>query len=235
MSLSNDIHIKVRELLAPGTYSMTSSNSIPGPGDNRVTFGNTSVQFEAATLFIDMRGSTKVLNSHQPYTAVKIHKAYLYVATTVIAREGGHIRSYNGDSILAFFEGEIKHTIEKSIRAAMRIKFLLSKICQEEFERYSSLDFGIGVDQGLVLCVKAGRARNENHNDLIWLGNSVNRATVLSDSAGERYNVWISDHCRQHLTDNVKLSKSDDMWIKSNISYNGADETAWKSSYWWKV
>lgn len=230
--MKDDITGRLKEMLAAGEYAVTDSDSIPGPGDNRLTFGNTGVRFWASTLYIDMRGSTKVLNQHQAHTVAKIHKAYLYTATTLIAAAGGQIRSYNGDSILAFFPKNQKATISSAIGAAMQINWMLTEqTAKMEFERYHPLDFGIGIDHGQILCVKAGRAQNDNHNDLVWLGHPVNRATRLSDKARAPNHVFISDHCRNNLEDASKLSQGVDMWTPDSIEYSGSLEKAWKTIY----
>ena len=235
MGMKDDISGRLKEILAAGDYTIDDSEVIPGPDDNRLTFLNTGVRFTASVLFIDMRGSTRILNSSQPHNVAKIHKAYLYTATTLIADAGGQIRSYNGDSILAFFPKNLKSTIRSAITAAMQIKYMLTQVCSAEFERYHPLDFGIGIDHGTILCVKAGRGRNDNHNDLIWLGNAVNRATVLSDKARQPNHIYISGFCRANLEDQVKLSSGKDMWAESGIEYDGAAEKAWATSYWWSV
>lgn len=231
MGMKDDILGRLKETLAAGEYAIQESDSIPGPDDKRLTFGNTGVRFYAATLYIDMRGSTKVLNAHHDYSVAKIHKGYLYASTTLIAANGGQIRSYNGDSILAFFPGNTKGAITAAIKAAMQVKYMLTEVCAQEFSRFQPLDFGVGVDHGRVLCVKVGRGRNDNHNDLIWLGNAVNRATVLSDRAGTTAHLWISNHCRSNLEDSAKLSRGIDMWQQASIDYNGASELAWKTTY----
>lgn len=235
MPMKEDILLRVKEALAPGEYQVQDSTSIPGPGDNRVTFGTTAVRFEAAALYIDMRGSTGILNRHRAHSVAKIHKAYLYAATTVLAGRNGQIRSYNGDSILAFFQGGGGPATAQAVRAALEIKYLLDQVCKTEFERFGPLDFGIGIDHGHILCAKAGRARNENHNDLIWLGNAVNRAAKLGDQAKGPSHVWISDGCRRVLSDEVRLSKGIDMWKAVMLPYNGISEQAWSTSYWWAV
>lgn len=235
MGIRDDISGRLKEMLAAGDYNITDSESIPGPGDNRLTFGNTGVRFWASTLYIDMRGSTKVLNQHQPQTVAKIHKAYLYTATTLIADAGGQIRSYNGDSILAFFPKNYKSTITCAVKSAMQIKYMLADVCKAEFERYHPLDFGIGIDHGQIVCVKVGRAQNDNHNDLVWLGNAVNRSTRLSDRAKGPNHVVISDFCRHNLEDSVKLSKGVDMWAETTVDYNNTIEKAWATAYHWSV
>lgn len=235
MGMKDDISGRLKEMLAPGDYTIQDSETIPGPGDNRVTFGNTGVRFWAATLYIDMRGSTAVLNKHQAHTVAKLHKAYLYTATTLIAEGGGQIRSYNGDSILAFFPGNTKGAITSAIKAAMQIQYMLTTVSKDEFQRYQTLNFGAGIDHGQILCVQAGRARNENRSDLIWLGNAVNRATVLSDRAKAPSYVFISDRCRTNLENNVQFSNGSDMWTEDAITYNDVPEKAWKTTYHWRV
>jgi class 3 adenylate cyclase len=235
MGMKDDISGRLKEILATGEYKIEDSESIPGAGDNRLTFGNTGVQFWASTLYIDMRRSTKVLNQHKAHTVAKLHKAYLYTATTLIAAAGGQIRSYNGDSILTFFPKHQKATISTAIRTAMQIKYMIAEIGKDEFERYQTLNFGIGIDHGQILCVKAGRAGNDNHNDLVWLGNAVNRATVLSDRAAAPNYVYISDYCRNNMEDTTKFSQGVDLWAADTIQYNGANEAAWKTGRGWSV
>lgn len=233
--MKDDITGRLKELLAPGEYKIEESESIPGPGDNRLTFASTGVQFWASVLYIDMRKSTKVLNQHKAHTVAKLHKAYLYTATTLIASAGGQIRSYNGDSILAFFPKHQKATISSAIRTAMQIKYMIADIGKTEFERYQSLNFGIGIDHGQILCVKAGRAGNDNHNDLVWLGNAVNRATVLSDRAASPNHVYISNYCRDNMEDATKFSQGADLWTEDKIQYNDAPEKAWRTDRGWTV
>jgi adenylate cyclase len=231
MPMKDDILLRVKEALAPGEYQVHDSTSIPGPGDNRVTFGNTAVRFEAAALYIDMRGSTAILNRHKAHSVAKIHKAYLYAATTVLAERGGHIRSYNGDSILAFFQGGGGPATAAAVRAAMEVKYMLDNVCKVEFERFGPLDFGIGIDHGHVLCAKAGRARNENHNDLIWLGNAVNRAAKLGNKAKGPSHVWISDGCRGLLPFELRVSNGREVWSPQQFAYDQKPEAAWGTTF----
>lgn len=237
MGMKDDIVGRLKEVLATGDYSITDSESIPGPGDNRVTFGNTGVRFVASTLFIDMRGSTKVLNQFKAHNVAKIHKAYLYTATTLIANAGGQIRSYNGDSILAFFPKNLKATINAAVKTAMHIRWMLAEDSVKKlFEPYQyTLDFGIGVDHGQILCVNAGRGQNANHNDFVWLGDAVNRAVRLSDRGRSPNHVVISNYCRENLDDTNKISQGKDMWTEESFTYNDAPEKAWKTSYSWSV
>jgi class 3 adenylate cyclase len=236
MARIDDLQGRLKEILATGSYKITESDSIPGPGDNRLTFLNTAVQFTGSVLYIDMRGSTKVLAAHKPHTVAKIHKAFLYATTTILAANGGQIRSYNGDSILAFFPKNHVKTIESAVKTALQIKYVVQKHCVDEFSKYWTPNFGIGVDHGTVLCVKAGKGQNDNHSDLLWLGHAVNRAVRLSDAGRDPNYVWVSAHVRKHMTDEAKLYSTSerDMWTKAAIEYNGATIEAWKTPAGWK-
>lgn len=237
MPMKKDIKDVVSQLLAASEYQIYDGENIPGAGDSRLTFGNTGVRFDAVVLYIDMRGSTQVLNAHKPQSVAKIHKAYLFIATKVIGERGGQIRSYNGDSILAFFPGKSKAAVSKAITAAGQIRFMLVNECAAEFGRYRPVDFGIGLDVGSILCVKAGVGRNDNHNDLLWLGNAVNRATKLSDAARSPAHVWASQGVRDLMEDAGRYHSQtrQELWAQSAIDYNGSREVAWMTQVGWTV
>jgi len=76
---------------------------VPTLDDSRLTFGNKGLKFEATVLFIDLRGSTALLNNHNKSTVAKIHKAYYYAIVKISKLLGGENRSFNGDSLLVFF------------------------------------------------------------------------------------------------------------------------------------
>lgn len=244
MTPKHNLMTEIQQILAPGDYQvrdLAPSDPIPGPRDNRLTFGATGVRFEAVTLYVDMRGSTRILQLHKEPNVAKVHKAFLYVGTTLIAEHGGHVRSYNGDSILAFFRGSSKASVGKAIRAAMQMVYLCTHAdaAKADFARYSAVDFGVGIDVGHILCVKAGKGGNENQNDLIWLGDAVNRAARLSDKGGQDSRVWISDPIRGLQEDDVRYADTregrKDMWIKDSLEYAQKNEQAWRTSYTWPV
>lgn len=233
MGLKKDIVDQLEQILKPGDYNVLTDGPIPAPGDNRLTFGNTAVRFDAVTLYIDMRGSTKILHEYKAHNVAKIHKAFLFAGTKVITEHKGHIRSYNGDSILAFFEGNSKQTATSAIKAAMQLKYILTeKDASKHFSQWGTIDFGIGLDVGSILCVKAGMGKTDNHNDLIWLGEAVNRAVRLSDRGKAPQHVWVSQAVRHLQEDATRYGGSDkkDIWQEQELTYNEAKEKAWCTS-----
>src|SRR4051812_16298566 len=97
MPTSDEIAAKAKEYLAQGDYTISDVDYIPNIKDSRLTFGNTGLGLTASVLYIDMRGSTDLLLQHHRQTVAKIQKAYLHIAVAVVSRNGGQVRSFNGD------------------------------------------------------------------------------------------------------------------------------------------
>jgi len=235
MATATQITEKVEEYLAPGSYEIEEVDYIPQIDDPGVTFGNKGLKVYASVLYIDMRGSTSVLQQHHKYTVAKIQKAYLHVATQLTTDNNGYVRSFNGDGILAFFPKNTKGTIRDAVKAAMNIKYMLTQKCKGEFERYHTLDFGIGIDDGELLVVKVGTPRNPNNNDLSWIGLPVNTAVRLGDAARSRHHIRISTHVYDNLLDEAKFSKGKNMWESVTRDLHGESQTVYRTSYYWKV
>ena len=122
MGLKEDIKIKVKSILDEN-FTITDVSRIPELDDNKLTFGNTGLRFKGSVLFIDMRGSTEVLNNHTNTTVAKLHMAFFHTIVKIANSLEGHVRSFNGDSALIFFEGDYKSTISIAVQCAMKIKF----------------------------------------------------------------------------------------------------------------
>jgi len=226
-------------------FDITDIEYVPDLDDKKLTFLNTGLRFEATTLYIDMRGSTKILNKHNRYTVAKLHKAYFYIIVKIAKSLGGDVRSFNGDGMLVFFQGTTTNILSNAVKAAMKMKYMLSK--DEEimklFNKYSSLDFGIGIDDGKILCSKVGLS-GINNRDLVWIGNPVNKSVKIGDNLQSPYHIGISKYVYDNLTDEVKYYKKKDyfgivnnidMWTESSFTYNEKIEIYYYTSYYWEV
>ena len=243
--MKSGIEEKCKEIL-DNELSVTDISYVPDIEDKSLTFGNTGLRFEATTLFIDMRGSTKTLNKHNRRTVAKIHKAYFHVVVTVVKSLGGEVRSFNGDGMLAFFQGTTKTTLTNAVKAAMKIKFLLtqdeSKV-KGALEKYSPINFGIGIDDGKIICSKVGIS-GSNNRDLVWIGNAVNKSVKIGDTRESPRQIGISsivynnllDEARYHTyKDSYGIERKIDMWTAESIMYNDQYETYYTTSYYWTV
>ncbi len=237
MPLRQDIINKVSEILDT-KFEVEDVSYVPDISNSKLTFGNTGLQFETTVLYIDMRGSTELLNKHNNPVVAKIHMAYFHTIVRIAKELGGEVRSFNGDSMLVFFQGTVKRTLSNAVKAAMKMKYMLSNSeggINQLLEKYSPIDFGIGLDDGKVLCTKVGLGRDSNNQDLIWIGNGVNRAVKISDECNSPKHIGISAVVYQNLEDDVKFSNGVEMWTREILTYNGVAEYFYKTSYHWSV
>ncbi|MFW9929882.1 MAG: adenylate/guanylate cyclase domain-containing protein [Candidatus Thorarchaeota archaeon] len=245
MGLKEDILDKIKKHIDE-SFDIEDVTYVPTLDDSKLTFGNKGLRFEATVLYIDLRGSTALLNEHNKSTVAKIHKAYYYTIVNISKSLGGENRSFNGDSLLVFFPGTTKQTLSNAVRAAMHMNYMLSHEdgIRKHLKKYAGIDFGIGLDDGEILCTKVGIGGTYDNKDLIWIGNPVNKSTVLSDSAKSPYNIYISDYVYSNLTDDVKYHEVKDlwgniqkvnMWSQTSIMYNGSYITCYYTNYYWPI
>lgn len=245
MELKEEITSKVKEIM-DSEFVVTDISYVPDIYDTMLTFGNTGLRFEATTMFIDMRGSTKILNRHNRRTVAKIHMAYFHTVTKVAKRFGGEVRSFNGDSMLVFFQGTTQKTLSNAVQAAMKMKYMISNSesgINNYLEKYSAIDFGIGIDDGKILATKIGIS-GENNRDIFWVGNAVNKSTRLGDEAQSPNHISISsfvynnllDEAKYHIyTDMYGTEHKDNMWDLHSFIYNDQWENYYSTNYYWKL
>lgn len=246
MGLKKDITDKVTNIINTN-FTTEEVSYVPEITNSKLTFDNTGLLFEATVLYIDLRDSTGILNKHNKSTIAKIHKAYLHTTVKIATSLGGEVRSFNGDSVLAFFQGTTKVTLSNAVKAAMKIRFMIANSesgINNLLAQYSAVNFGIGLDDGKVLCTKVGIGGDNNTKDLIWIGNPINKSVIISDKCSADYYIGISSYVYSNLTDEVKyhITKDywdrdvkTDMWTAHYFTYNGKQEVFYKTSYWWSV
>jgi len=245
MSLKEDILDKIKEHIDE-PFNVEDVTYVPTLSNNSLTFGNTGLKFDTTVLYIDLRSSTNLINQHNKQTVAKIHKAYYYTIVKIANSLGGENRSFNGDSLLVFFPGKTKEALSKAVKAAMHMKYMLSNSegISQHLSKYTSIDFGIGLDDGYIVATKVGIGGTFDNKDLIWIGNPVNKSTVLSDQANSPANIYISERVHDSLIDEVKFHETTDhlgntqklnMWNKSSFIYNGSWQDCYYTNYHWSL
>lgn len=237
MPLKKDIKNKVKSIINE-TFEVTNITYVPKIDDKKLTFGNSGLKFEATVLYIDMRGSSDILNNHNKKTVAKIHMTYFHTIVKIANLYGGNVRSFNGDSALVFFQGTTQDSLLNAVEAAMKMRFMLTDKddgIAGAVSKYTDIDFGIGIDDGKILCTKIGIG-GEHNRDLFWIGNAVNKSTVLSDKAKLPKAIYISSYVYKTLTDELLYKDKDasqkkNIWKSSTINYNGKDETCYYTKY----
>ncbi len=208
-----------REELLQELNSIFGTNFVINPGFvvptvNDVALDNVAKDINAAILFIDIKGSTHIVNAVQRETAAKLYKAFLNGITRIARYNDGHIRSFNGDGVLIFFAGVGK--CDKAIKSAMEMKHFLTNDLMPHFFRIKSqnqqlssmeFNFGIGVTTGDVLVIKAGIG-GENNRDLVWVAKETNHAVKLAEQSGGEYHIHISSGVFSELSEDYKYMMS---------------------------
>ena len=245
MAIKDDIKSKVKAILDERLV-VTDVDYVPKIEDPKLTFGNTGLKFTGSSLFIDIRGSTSVLNTHNKPVVAKLHMAFFHTVVKIANSHSGNVRSFNGDSSLIFFQGDFKETLSTAVRCAMEIKYMVDNSVDginELLKKYSKLNFGIGIDHGNILCTKVGVGGGHNR-DIFWIGNPVNKSTVLGDNSISPNHIAISSYVYNNLLDWAKYStrknswgqeEKVDMWTRGVFNYNGQNENYYYTNYHWTL
>lgn len=210
------------------------------PTRTSLTFGATAKKVKLQVLYIDMRGSKKLLENHHALSVLKTHKAFLYTIAKIIRSQGGEPRSFNGDSVLAFWAGNEIEKAKSAVISAMKISYMLQKVINPKiYSKYNeTLDFGIGVDQGELLIGKSGIGGDPDFQDLIWLGNATYNAHCFGETARKPYPIWLSFGVHYDIKDDDSMILGDDgknMWIPSVEKLAIGETLVYKTNYHWSV
>jgi len=191
------------------------------PEVDDLNFGRFGKKVELAMLFIDIKESTKIVDSFRLTTAARMYQAFLRGITLIALKNNGEVRSFNGDGVLVTFYGETK--CNDAVRSAMQMMDFVNKILKPKIHNYFDrhkqsedlfFDCGIGIDVGEILVVRGG-ARGSSNSDLVWVGNATNYAVKLSNQTKKeliisnerktiKYNIHISNSVYNRLGDALK-------------------------------
>lgn len=240
MSLKNDIVSAVTSII-DGQMDIEEVSIVPDINDATLTFGLTGKRFKSVCFYIDMRGSTAILEKHNANVVIKIHKAFFIIVLKIVRLNGGEVRSFNGDSLLAFFAGNDSNAIESAIKSAMEIKYMLliddnslKSIIKSKYD--TDIDIGIGLDIGTTTASKIGQS-GSNNRDLIWIGSNVNQSVKISDDRDTPNNIGITSRLYNNLTNIAKYKDnySINMWQRSSYTYNGNQDDVYITEYHWII
>lgn len=123
--MKSGIDSKVAEII-DGAFETSDTTYVPDINDTNLTFGNKGLKLTATVLYIDMRGSTAILNNHNKTSVAKIHKAYFHTIVSIAKSLGGEVRSFNGDGMLVLFQGTTKGKLSDAVLSAMKMKWMLT-------------------------------------------------------------------------------------------------------------
>ena len=133
------------------------------------------------SLFVDMRGSTKLAEKRLPFDTVFIVNRFLGAVSQAVLESGGQPNQFVGDGMLALFG--LATSRREACRQALRAAAMISANV-DELNQFLSHDlrepirFGIGIHGGEVI---VGDIGYRDHMVFTALGDAVNVAARLQD------------------------------------------------------
>lgn len=152
---------------------------------------------DVVILFVDLVGSTELIQSLEAEEAYDLMTDFLNVIRTTVSAAGGTVERHLGDAIMAIFGAPIARG-DEALRAAGVACALHKEITDLGIDRTVNLSIRIGLAYGNAI------VRTSETEEISVVGPSVNLAARLSTSA-QAGETLISDHINQSCGDNLEL------------------------------
>ncbi|MDT0276268.1 adenylate/guanylate cyclase domain-containing protein [Blastococcus goldschmidtiae] len=181
MTLKDDVTKGVNDVLAA---SWKTENATVVPETEDVALANGAKLLDATYLYADMADSTGLAQGYDSPAVAQVMRAYLNAATRILNAQGGKIRSFDGDRVMAIFIGNAKNT--DAATAGLKLNRVLDEIINPALKKkWPSFKWvmthGVGIDTGQAMIVRGGV---RGHNDLVSIGRAPNIAAKLSEVRG---------------------------------------------------
>jgi class 3 adenylate cyclase len=175
------------------------------PETTDLTLGNDRVAMEAVFLYADLADSTELAMANREI-ASEVCKGYLRGVTKIIHKNGGEIRSFDGDRVMGVFIEGGKNTA--AANCGLQINWFFREVIIARFKAFYStslanftLNQTVGIDRSDIHISRAGVRDN---SDLIWVGRAPNIAAKLSGIRRGYYNTLITDTVYNAILDEAK-------------------------------
>jgi adenylate cyclase len=137
------------------------------------------------SMFVDMRGSTKMAANQLPFDTVFVVDRFLGAVSKAVTEAGGKVNQYLGDGLLALFGIETsphlacRQALEAAAMVATNVEHLNHQLADAD---RPPIRFGIGINGGEVIVGEIGYGDN-----IVFtaLGDAVNVAARLQDMSKE--------------------------------------------------
>ncbi len=230
MGLSDDLKSEVKKIIGP-RWSIRDGRKIPSTDD--IALGNEGVRMELVVLYSDIAGSTRLARNYKDWFVAELAKAFLVCCVRIIRDHGGVITSFDGDRVMAVFDGGSKNS--NAANTALKINYAVTKIItprvRERYSDHSSFELGhcTGVDRSKVLVTRSGI---RNNNDLVWIGRAPNYAAKLSEQRDGPAS-YITNEVYDRLNGEAKYGGDSkrNMWTERTVRIAGQSTTCYCSTW----
>jgi adenylate cyclase len=140
---------------------------------------------DIVALFVDLRGSSKMSESHLPYDVLFILNRFFLEMSDALSASHGHYAQFEGDGLLALYglERGLKQGCLDVLRGAVDMQARINKLNQTlKNELKEPLKIGIGVHCGQAIVGTMGPPTSPNYSAI---GDCINAAARLEGKTKE--------------------------------------------------
>ncbi|MCR1795694.1 MULTISPECIES: adenylate/guanylate cyclase domain-containing protein [Leptospira] len=172
------------------------------------------IEVEATILFADIRNFTSISEKHSPAQVVSILNQYFTEMVYAVAKYGGTINKFIGDSIMVVF-GAPKHYEDHAKRAILVGLEMLRRLEAHNYLQITknepTFDIGIGIHTGNVI---AGNIGSDARKEYTVIGDSVNLASRIEGLTKEyEISLLISDSVKKKINEEEFFMREIDIVI----------------------
>ncbi|MGW4340795.1 adenylate/guanylate cyclase domain-containing protein [Rhodococcus koreensis] len=196
---------RIDEILNQPAGQFEETNSLPSR--DKLTYTN-GFYANCTALFIDIRGSSTLTTKHKRPVLAKIYRAFISEMVAVLNSDR-FVREVSivGDCVWAVYDTPHTTDIDDVFSVAAKANTLIALLnARYEKRNIDPLKIGIGIDWGRALMIKAGYS-GSGINDVIYMGDVVNRAAHLAHKAGRgiwgssSHPIWVGGNFWGNLND----------------------------------
>ena len=140
---------------------------------------------EVIALFVDLRGSSKMSESHLPYDVLFILNRFFLEMSDALSASHGHYAQFEGDGLLALYglERGLKRGCLDVLRGAVDMQVRINELNQKLVnELREPLKIGIGIHCGQAIVGTMGPPTSPNYSAI---GDCINAAARLEGKTKE--------------------------------------------------
>lgn len=171
------------------------------------------------SMFVDMRGSTRMAEARLPFDIVFLINRFLEAASQAVVDAGGQPNQFVGDGLLALFGLDVdpatacRQAMRAASMVASNVEYMNHELTSELLE---PIQFGIGIHGGEVIIGDIGF---RDHTVFTALGDAVNVAARLQD-------MTKTLNCTVVISEDVceNAGVSPDRLARAEVSIRGRDQ-----------
>ena len=140
---------------------------------------------EVVALFVDLRGSSKISETHMPYDVLFILNRFFLEMADALTESHGHYAQFEGDGLLALYglQRGLSQGCRDALRGAISMQTKINQLNRKLIDELEDpLRIGIGIHCGQAIVGTMGPPSSPNYSAI---GDCVNAAARLEASSKE--------------------------------------------------